>query len=463
MATTLVDYWTAEVARQTTAQTTAQSALTTALANEAAAQTAFVAASSAVTAARAAVDSIRKQLGSIALPGDGGPLLTDMRAALVTLRVAMADSVQKENDVRQKTAYRTYWNSKVTTVATNLAAAQKQLAIEQKNALQRQAWITAATTSPIQDLPTQASTALTQFEANAKSKVEGDFPNNADPSKDFLTQVRARRGLAASVVSTASGIASAAQAVNTAWDESSTRQADKTPALQRSFDATATALLSFVQSGNSVNQTIAALQALANRNTSPLTTAERADLITSDATLQGQRETALADLKTRDDAQAALFAAQALYAEALFAAQAANPDATEAQLLAADATLQGKHDDITAKAGTLTSAENTVTPELPLLQDWFVAVPDALWDQLDTLDAATATLNTVQAIVPATLVSNLSSAENALATHLDAVSKEVREEAVMADGLAAAQGNAAMATDLDQRRQLAASRFVAEI
>jgi hypothetical protein len=461
--TTLVEFWTAEAARLNAALAVARAALDTASAAEAAAVAAFTASGNALRDAKDEVDAARKKLAAIPMPADGDPLLADMRNALVKWRDAAAAHVATDADLRAKRAQRSALTARAGLLAARLSDAAQQLQAEQDAAKQRADWMTAAGASPLKDLPTAAGDALTAFAAQASAKVEGDFPSNAQADKSFLARARARRALGAQPLNAAVDVDAGAAAVNTTWDEKTTRESAKTAALQRAFQAAVDALHDYVQAPQRLEQARAALQSLAARPSSPLSAAQRAELITADATLKSSREAALIKLKARDDAQAALLTAKTAYDKALFAAQAADPDKTEADLLAADAGLKSKHDDVAAKQADLTAAEGVVAASLPVLKTWFAAVPDLLWDQLDALDGAQAALNAIKAINPANLVNAVKSTEQAVAQNLEACSKERRLIDLLRAGLGQRDAALADERELAPRRRQAAARFIAEV
>lgn len=461
--TTVVQFWTEQNARLAAALAAQQTLLADMLAAESAANAFYVAAGKDVAAAQADVDAARKALAGIATPADGDPLLVVMQNALIGLGNARAALVIAEDNARESRAARKAAGEGLQRLTGAAGAAVAALDAAHGAADKRAAEATAATSAPASDVPGQAAQFLADFQAAASANVQSDFPSNADSAKDFLTAVRARRAQAAAVATAAAGQAAAAAQEQRSWNESTGRAAAATPALQAAFDAAVAAVQNFLAAGPLVAAAGAALQALAERTSSPLSAAQRAALDTADATLKAERENALAKLKARDDAQQALRDATDTYAAALLTARAGDVDASEADLLAADAALQAKRDAIDDGQTDLTAADGQLLPVLPVLDAWFAAVPETLWTELEVLDAALARLGGVQGAVPATLVAAVVSAEAPLAANLDAAAREARKDQLLADAVAASQGTAASAADMDLRRQAATLRFDAVI
>ncbi|APV49329.1 hypothetical protein BWI17_06320 [Betaproteobacteria bacterium GR16-43] len=461
--TTLVQFWTEEAVRLGNALSQAGTTLNAAGAAESLASDRFTAAGKALAAERDKVEAKRKALAGIPTYADGNPLLAEMRTAVMAMRAAAAESVAADADLRAKRAKRQEASAKVADLTPRLAEAKKARDAAKLASDKRQALVDKATTAPLKDLPADATALIAGDGAAAKAAVEGEFPKNAAPAKDFLARVRARRQLGAATATTAATVATKAIDVNKTWDEKTTRAAAKTAALQRAFDAAVEDLRAFTAAPSRFDAANAVLKSLVAQARPSLTPAQKDELLSpADAARVTNRENALAKLKDRDDAQVVALATRAAYDQALLDAQAAaDPDKTEAELWAADAALKAKFDLIAAKDALVAAADAQVA--MPVLQSWFAAVPDALWDQLEALDGASADLAAIAATVPANLQANLVNREKALAENLDAVSRERRLEDLLRAGLTQRTAGLAEQLDLDARRRQAAARFVAEV
>lgn len=462
MPATLSSFWNDEVSRLSTLLTKANLQVTTASTAENAASADLIAAGKKQDSAKAAVEAARKALAGIPMPADGDPLLINMRDALIALASANAEQVDKDTVLRQARVARVNAANLVSSLTASLANANAEAKTEKAAADQRLIWSNAAKAAPLKDLPTLATTALTTYEAGAKTKVEGDFPSNGDPDKDFLTRVRARRALAITALDKTGNVFTDALSNSKTWEESSTRASAKIAALRRDFDSKVSALKAFFDAPARVKQAQEQLKTLANRPASPLTAAQKKVLISSDTVLTSLREDTLKQLKTRDEAQATLFTAQEVYAKTLLTTLLANPSKTEAELVVSNATLKSKKKDVTdaLKAINDVNIDATFITNLPTLKAWFAAVPDVLWEQLETLDTASVDLNAVKAIVPLTLISDIDAAEALLVAQLVAARDEQLTVAIRADSLAQDDKLLSIAAEVSPRRQQVAGRFV---
>lgn len=465
MPATLSSFWNDEVTRIKNLLVKTNADLTTASNAENAAATALAATGKAVDKAKADVDAARKALAGIPMPADSDPLVLNMRKALRDLNRANATQVTQDAALRTARATRTQLTAQVASLNQQLDAANAEHKAEKTAADQRLIWTNAAKTAPLKDLPTLATTALSK-EAAAVAKIAADFPSNADVSKDFLTRVRARRELVAKISTVSSEIADDAQSNNKSWEESSTRASAKVAALRRDFDTKVAALKTFFDAPARVKQAQTQLATLAGLSASLITTAQKNDLLGAPphlASLQGERETALALLAARDEAQSDLLDAQEAYAKLLLTTLLANPGKTEAELVISDTPLKNKKKDVTDAQTALDDANKDATFSLAkkdLLRDWFAAVPDVLWENFEVLENARADLKAVKAIVPVTLLSDIDAAEALLIAQLQAA----RDEQISIDqrllSLQQDETTVGIVTEVTARRLQASSRFV---
>lgn len=465
MPVTLTTYWTNEAAALAATLDATQLELDAARKAAIEAGIALSAASNAAQQAKDAVAAARRRLANAAMPADGEALLDEMRAAIAAWRQAVADQAAQASAALAADSRRDALAERAAMQTLAWQEAAAALAREQELGKMRDAWALAATMPPISGLPADADAALAANEAAATAKVEADFPTHADADKDFLGRARERRLLAQNVAGDAADLAAAAVTASTAWLEASTRKQDLVARKKREFDLAAGHLRSFAESSPRVLQAIATLAQLA-AGPSPLTDAERAELLTADAVLQADREDALALLTARDEAQAQLQQAQADYAAALAVARVAAPDKTDEQLRNADAALKGKFDAMATRATALAAADTPLgdgsegSPRA-VLKEWFAAVPDALWEQLDKLDGSIAILQAAKSTNPANLVAAVAAAEDALATALGDARLEARQVAARNQGLASLLAAAEASATLSGRREQAAQRYLA--
>lgn len=466
MPATLLSFWNDEVTRLKDLLAKARLQITAEGKNEGDASAALASTSKNQEKARTDVESARKALSGIPMPADGDPLLLQMRAALAALNIANAGQVEKDMALRQARAARLRTSDLVKSLEQHITEAEKQKKTETNAAGLRLIWSTAAKTAPLKNLPALANTALGSFETSARTKVENNFPANADPDKNFLNRVRARRVIAGKALDQARGIFNDAQDTSTAWEESSTRANAKIAALRRGFDEKVAALKALYDAPARVRQAQDQLKALASQAASPLTASQKADLFgTGKAALQTKREDTLKLLAVRDNAQNDLLGKQEIYANTLLSILLANPGKTESELLVDDATLKGKKKDVAdaEKAMSDASSDAAFVAGITQLQDWFSAVPDTLWEQFETLETACADLKVVQAIVPATLLSDIDTAESLLVSQMEAARNEQITIAQRNLSLQQGQDLFGLASELAPRRLQMASRFIEPI
>ena len=430
MATTLEQYWIDDVARLTTRLAAQQSDIDTERATLLAAQATRLVASDAVKTQNTAVDAARKALGAVAMPADGDPLLVALEAALVGLADAQAGLAASDLAAQLAAAELARLQTDATALAMALADAQRVATLEGAARADRQAMIDRLSSGDLATLAADAAAALAASEATARSRVEGEFPANADDAKDFVKRVRARRAVVAA------SLQSAIEVEGAAFD------AD-TPALaqaQRDFEAAVAGLRLVANAAPSLtadSTTLARQAALPAPNppdSYPIVTRWQHDRL-HDGGKQAAREGALAKLTDADNAVSAARAAQQAYDLAVNAAMKAEPDKTAAELDAT--TVAAERAALTSSLGDLDTARVALSAgDLAAVQSWFATVPDTLWDELDKLDVALARLAALAGPpTPADRIDAVTAAETALTAALDADRLAQREHAAAESAL----------------------------
>ncbi len=445
---TLTQYWNDEASRLDLALVAEQASLATLRNALTLAQASQRAAADAARSQADAVAAARRALAAIAMPADGDPLLVRMEDALIGLaaaRVALANGELAVQRLRADVAAR---QGRAGALASELAEARRMLGQATQDAATRTTMGDALTTGSLAGLAADAAAALTGFGADARARVEGEFPASGTAAKDFLKRVRARRAIIEASATSAAGVETAAFTASHA----ALAQA------QRAFDTALQAVSARFQAGSALAADVATLERLAALPVAVpptsfpvLTPWQHARL--HDASRKSAREAALAKLKAVDDAQLALRSAQASYDQALHAAMQAEPDATPAQLDAT--TLSVQRAALDGKAADLEAARTAVDAgERASLQAWFAAVPDALWEALESLDSALARLTLLSGPpAAATLLADLDAAEAALASALSAARLTQRKAA--GAGAAHLRASAAQLAESETQRQRA--------
>jgi len=459
----LSDFYSLEVTRLQGLVSAARAAANLARQGEANASTNLVAANKTLTQARSDAAAARKALARIPLPADGDALLLALRLALRHEASAQSAQVAAALALSLARASRNQADVQMSEWTTRLGQIQAQAKAEQDASLERDLWKAAAAVAAPKDPPSLASEALSLFKAAAKTKIEADFPSNADSSKDFLSRVRARRLLAALPLAQAAQLHDDVAAQATTWQEATGRAADKLPALREDFAAACAALKAYYLAPTTLAAASSQLQALAERVSSPLSAAQRKELFaTGNSTLASEREDALAALALRDEAQKTLFQRHQDYVRALLPLQLAHPGSTEADLRAIDASLDTHFSDLTAAAQAVEDADDApaLVAYLQVLMDWFTAVPDALWQQFEALENSIAVLEDIQAMTSASVLSDLQTRENALVAQLQALQKEQTSSDLRASLFTQTEAQTSAAAEVKLSRLAAATRFV---
>lgn len=414
MATTLEQFWTDEVARLLSLRTALDAETTGRRGALQAAQATQLLASDSLRLHTAAVDAARQALAAIAMPADGDPLLVAMELARVAQADAQAALASADFAVQVAQAELKRMLATQATLDATLAEAQATLRGELVARAARQLMIERLTSGALSTLAADAALALSEFESDARARVEAEFPGSATNAKNFLKRARARRALVDDSLQAASAVEAAAEAAAV----SPLAQA------QRQFDSAVAALRDAADAAPRLDAdggTLARLAAL------PAPTASSRPIVSRwqferlhDPSRKTARENALTKLTDVDAAMGTARAAQQAYDNALHAAIRAEPDKTRAELDAT--TLSAELATLTSKLGELQTARAALSAdEVATVKAWFAAVPDRLWDELDKLDGALARLAAlVGPPTPAERIDALVAAETALTAALAA-------------------------------------------
>ena len=455
---TLTQYWADETGRLDLALDAVHTDVTAARLAQASAQTQSRLAADTVRTAFETVALARKALAGIPTPADGDPLLRAMSQALTAWREAQHAQVSADlilQSAKAEVERLQAWQAVLQQELAEVAAAQL---LESKAALQRAAAVASLKAGGAwADLAADATQALGDFEAGARSRVQGEFPSSAAPEKDFLTRVRARRALV---------LGSAVQAQDVATASVSASTAELAQA-QRQFDQAWQAVRTLVESAPRLaddRDTLARLAALpAPHPTVPvsypvLTPAQHDELF--DAGLESAREDALALLTLADAAEDAWRAAQGDYDKALNAALKAHPDKSVADLNGSEiqAEFDALNDAVIERSDKRADLTGDATAHATL-QGWYAAVPELLWDTLDQLDNAIARLTVFKAApTPSQRLQDLADREADLVTVLAASRVAVRTQRIAEQAALRSLGQSRAEQATAARRAKAASR-----
>ena len=419
---TLTQYWSDEVTRIGSALIAAQGELSLLRGAVLSAEATQRTTANLVRSNGDAVAAARRGLAAIPMPADGDPLLATMEAALVALHTAQATLAEGQRELLVLRARLQDAEATVQRLTAELAGAQATLDRETQAAAARQALADRfGAGGSLANLLPDAQAALAAHQATAADRVEGEFPTSATAAEDFLGRVRERARLVRDIA------ASAADVERPAYTAANTALA----VAQRDFDAAVAALQTTADAGAQVAADIATLARLAvlpaphPPDSYPVLTRWQHDLL-HDPGRQAQREATLALLTAVDDARRAVIPFQVAYDQALAAAMKAEPDKTVAQLDAT--TLSAQRGALDAALGQVDIARNAYAAADPadrtLLDEWFAAVPDALWEALDALDGAVGRL---EKLTGSPTPGDLAAAMDAAEVTLEAALRAARE------------------------------------
>jgi len=189
---TLTQYWNDEASRLDLALAAEQATLATLRNALTLAQAAQRAAADAARDQADAVAAARRALAAIPMPADGDPLLVRMQDALIGLAAARVALANGELDVQRLRADLAARQGRAGALASELAEARRMLAQATQDAAVRAAMGDALTSGSLAGLAADAAAALSSFGADARARVEGEFPASGTASSDWLTSVSAR-------------------------------------------------------------------------------------------------------------------------------------------------------------------------------------------------------------------------------------------------------------------------------
>lgn len=428
---TLTQYWSDEVIRIGNALSSAQAELAALRSAVLGAELDQRNAAALVRSQGEAVAAARRALAAIPMPADGDPLLTAMEAALVGLRAAQAAVAEGQLSVLSLRAELQAAELRVQGLGAELTTAIAESDQEQLAALARQTLANKfGPGGSLENLIPDALAALAASQTDAVARVESEFPTHGTASKDFLGRVRARAKLVREVAASAAEVEAPAFA---ALDGASSGVLS---VKQREFAAAVGALQAVADAATQAGidaQVLARLAALPAPNpplSYPILTRWQHDLL-HDAAKKAKRETTLTKLSAVDAARATVIPAQVAYDKALQAARKNEPDKTQAELDAS--TLSAQRATLDTKLGDLATARADYlaldAADRQLLDEWFAAVPDTLWDALDALDGAVGRLEKLSGSpTPGDLMLAVDAAETALEAALRAAREDARKQ-----------------------------------
>jgi chromosome segregation ATPase len=393
------------------------------------------------------VERTRQAMAEAPLPADVEALAAELRTLLTQVRRRRWQLLEADEALAAAAARASRAAAELEAAAARLQAAQADLAAAAERHQRHQAWTVAVSAPPLSTLPAEAGAALagTAF-AQARARVEGDVPAKlrqraAARGAEEGARLGRRRAAALDSEDQLLGHRAAGEGLPGASAEAGA-----------GFRRAEAALRDFALEGKRrYDRALAALAAIPA--SAPLTQAQRDHI--EDAALQADREAAADAEKERDEARAEVEAKRAELDAKVREAVAADVDADPA----ADPAVAALEGELAALRSELGAKEAAFTAALrDAMDEWEASVPDAIWQNLASLEDGKKTLEELQAAAPAALVAALGAAQGALVAALLAEDRGARTRRVLEAGAQQAAELLVRARDAHSQRFLAALR-----
>lgn len=443
--TTLLEYATQErdacvnALQDATAEfAAAQSALTTAVRD-------LTADAAAAAALERQIANKRTELAVTTVPAEAGALVTEITELIIEHRALQAQLLDREAASAEGRARVSAAQTAVQQAAARRTAAEAELAREQLAAQQRDAWKTALGQPPLSTLPATATATLGDAAFTAAEAEVNDLPEKI---RDTATS---RYGVyRAQLEAARSGTTSAEDLL--AGEYGASGGGEGLAAQHRiDFDRAERAVRDFAT--GAAERHAAALALLATVADGELLSDAEKDEI-DDPALVTPGESA-ADLGiTRDDAQKTVDEKRSFLEALTLQQRAADPDA-DVTTVPAVQTAQSELDTATQDRD---DAQTAFDPERPALAEWVAVVPDPAWRRVRAFLDARTILQALSAADPATLVTDLNTAEQTLAGALAQAAQRRRAVTLLREGVALRAARLATAEKARDARLLSAVR-----
>jgi hypothetical protein len=451
MATTLVQFWTAERDTHKLAQSGAQGDLTAAQAALGTAKAALDTDTKALGKISDAIAADRKALAVASVPSDVTALNTKIRDEIIKQRSLQGMVLDDQDAIAAAQATCDGAAAALARVSAKVAAAEARLAAAKDAAAKRKTLADQLAVPPFTTLKADATAfAASAVATDAKAEIDATFPA---PLQAIATQRRKTRAEhLASLQKSVEDAEDALGSTQAAADGLTGEAAEKGIEFRRADDA----LRAFVTTAklryDRAVTLLTNLQALKKGTTAPdlLSAQEKSDVAASTA-----RTTAETNALPLDAKRAAIYTAE----DALDAAVLAQIS-TDVDALRTDAALAAKRGAPSTAAAALTAAQTAfaATPDKKTLDEWEAVVRDPVWSTLIDYLEAQATLDYLKATSPADFGTTLATAEDAYAVALAAATKAQRAEDALADEITLRSARVDAATASLPGRMLSAVR-----
>ena len=421
MADTLQAVATDELAKSQAEQTRAAAQLATAQTDLAQAQKDLAQASTDLASAEDAGALIQRQIAQTTIAADGQKLFDDLDANTTVVRSKQVAVVDAQERIADATSRIVNAQNELAQAASSAAASNAALTVATSRDADHTTWSNAATSAPLNTLPTQADVTVAGPAKTAADAALGrlDDASGGDLPHDLFQRAEERRKQRADRVTAISTAATTAED-GAATAEAASGLAGTAAQAQLAFQRSEAALRDYALTAQQqYDRAISLLQGVGSAT--PLNADEKSRI----TTLATAATTANAYVlqKARDDAQAVVDADQDAVDAAILAALTADPTvdpSTDAGVIAAVGTL-------TTDQGTLTTAQNAYNgAPKDALDALEASVPAATWSSFADYEEALSLLAALNAANPAQLATDLGNDETTYAQALRAVQDNTR-------------------------------------
>ena len=468
--TTLLAYAQQQFDSATTAKQDAQTAVADTQATLSEARQGHDQATATLATLQQNVADIRKQLAEIPTSADGDTLVDELEQTLIQLRGQQAKLLEAEEALAAATTNVELANAELNRATSRLKETELALQETEPQDQHRVSLQGALALPPLDTVISDATSALSANQHNdARTRIESDIPS------ELLGRARERhQDIDGERVTQLVDVFDTAQTLVRNERDTNGGLAGTVDRLRAEFEQAEDAFFDYALTAKDrYDSAISLLAAVADPDNAPLTQAQ-IDRI-QDTDLQAQRQDALNEENARDDllrdvyisqgdveraelaaiaanedpdtdadviaARTALTDAETAYdtAEATWTSAASDRDNAQANLSARQADLSAaiqaalKQEadpdtdaDVIAAQAALDAAQTALDNAIAayraspkgILDAWEAAVPDTTWRHLADFDTAVQRLTDLQNSTPNTLVSAMSTAENALVAAL---------------------------------------------
>jgi hypothetical protein len=415
--TTISAFLTEQQTALTEAKKTADEDVGKAQKKHAAARKAHTDATKELAALETQVASIRKRLSEIITPADAAPLVAELEQKIVEQRAKQAQIFDLEEAVKLADAEVERAGAQLQTALAGLKRVADALADAKQRDEQSAGLKKKLDEEPLKGIGTDAETALLNPPfSDAKARIEDDLPAT------LIARARERRQQAEELLTLRRTAASDAQKLVNDELDSTGGLNGKIEKVMQDFERAMQAFRDYVvNSKGRLDQALASLAAVADKEKDPLTDAETGSI--NDPALQDDRDAAAEKEKARDDARVEFEKKSLAFENAVLKALATNVDANPAD----DLDVQNAIATLDIAKGDLALAQDEYTAAIrKVLDDWEATVPDSTWRQLADFEEAQRLLGELKSAKPADLLKAVEDAESALVLNMAALDKSAR-------------------------------------